>query len=203
MCVGGYAFTAARSYNTSASVKLHLTMQMMQMKKNTSLTSPAAQKSQKITSNTTSKTLLPCTPKHHVISSLRSALSGQPPQTHFVRQTQLSWRLLRRLAFVIHIYKWAYTTVQNLHEPTFDPCGGWSSSGQSTSCFWKAILCWKSLPECHRRLLLSTVFGHLVFSPNSLLLGLYLRRKKGWPHSLAAPLRSVAESDARERSGFA
>ena len=119
MCVGGYAFTAARSYNTSASVKLHLTMQMMQMKKNTSLTSPAAQKSQKITSNTTSKTLLPCTPKHHVISSLRSALSGQPPQTHFVRQTQLSWRLLRRLAFVIYIYisgpTQQYRIYMNLH----------------------------------------------------------------------------------------
>ena len=30
-----------------------------------------------------------------------------------------------------------------------------------------------------------------VFSPNSLLLGFYLR-KKSWPHSLAAPLNSVA-----------
>ena len=33
--------------------------------------------------------------------------------------------------------------------------------------------------------------GVCVFSPNSLLLGFYLT-KKSWPHSLAAPLNSVA-----------
>ena len=32
----------------------------------------------------------------------------------------------------------------------------------------------------------------LPFSPNSLLLGFYLRKKKSWPHSRAAPLNSVA-----------
>ena len=49
--------------------------------------------------NSTSKTLLPRTPLPHLISSLRGTFSRHPPPdpllTHFVRQTQLSWRLLR------------------------------------------------------------------------------------------------------------
>ena len=35
--------------------------------------------------------------------SLLRATPPTPPTTHFVRQTQLSWRLLRRLAFVISL----------------------------------------------------------------------------------------------------
>ena len=68
----------------SASVKLRLTIQMMQMMQIAFLTSPAAQKSQKITSNTTSKTLLPRIPKHHLISSLRFCFLGPPPQTPYL-----------------------------------------------------------------------------------------------------------------------
>ena len=38
--------------------------------------------------------------KHHPNSSPRPLFCRHPLITHFVRQTQLSWRLLRRLAFV-------------------------------------------------------------------------------------------------------
>ena len=62
------------------------------------LASPPPQKSQKLNL----KNLTSAHP--HLISSLRSTFAGHPPPdpllTHFVRQTQLSWRLLRRLAFV-------------------------------------------------------------------------------------------------------
>ena len=46
------------------------------------------------------KTFHPCTllPQH--VPSLRVPFAGDPLTTHFVRQAQLSWRLLRRLAFV-------------------------------------------------------------------------------------------------------
>ena len=52
------------------------------------------------------KTFPRCTllPQH--VPSLRVPFAGHPPPdpltTHFVRQAQLSWRLLRRLAFVIY-----------------------------------------------------------------------------------------------------
>ena len=64
------------------------------------------QNHQNITSKTTSKTFHPCTllPQH--VPSLRVPFSGHPPPdplpTHFVRQAQLSWCLLRRLAFVMN-----------------------------------------------------------------------------------------------------
>ena len=58
----------------------------------------------RITSKPTSKTFRRCTllPQH--VPSSRVPFAGHPPPdplpTHFVRQAQLSWRLLRRLAFV-------------------------------------------------------------------------------------------------------
>ena len=60
---------------------LHLTIQMMQMMQMAFLASPPPQKSQRITSKKTSKTLLWWTPKHHLIWSLRSPFSGHPPHT--------------------------------------------------------------------------------------------------------------------------
>ena len=52
-----YSLTPAWSYNTSAFVKLHLAIKMMQMMLIAFLASPPPQKTQRITSKTTSKTL--------------------------------------------------------------------------------------------------------------------------------------------------
>ena len=51
------------------------------------------------------KTFHPSTllPQH--APSLRVPFAGHPPTTHFVRQAQLSWRLLRRRAFVTEQFK--------------------------------------------------------------------------------------------------
>ena len=77
-------------------------MQMMQI---AFLASPPAH-NQRTTSKPTSKTFRRCTLLAQHVPSSRVPFAGHPPQTplptHFVRQAQLSWRLLRRLAFVTY-----------------------------------------------------------------------------------------------------
>ena len=62
-------------------------------------------------------------PKHHLTSSTYGFLRPPPPDpllTHFDRQTQLSWHLLRRLAFVLpgHHHKMTGTTSQHDRDRT-------------------------------------------------------------------------------------
>ena len=92
------------------------------------LASPPPQKSQRITSNTTSKTLLPRTPKHHLISSLRGAFSGHPRRhptyslrspstTQLAPSTKAGFRKLLCYSIILNTSRRVIPTTLNVGAP--------------------------------------------------------------------------------------
>ena len=103
---GSYTIATLGLYTRLARCQLHLSIQMMQMMQIAFLASPPLknhlQHNLKIPSLDAPSSPSMC----RVYVYLLRATPPDPLTTHFVRQTQLRWRLLRRLAFVIERNKW-------------------------------------------------------------------------------------------------